>query len=458
MPRYQVIVTGQKGLFESAADATRPLADRMRPRTLDEFIGQDHILGPGKPLRTAIEAGRAHSMIFWGPPGTGKTTLGRLVATHANAFFLSLSAVLSGVREIRGAIAEAKHRRAEYGEDYVLFVDEVHRFNKSQQDAFLPYVENGTVIFVGATTENPSFELNNALLSRARIYVLEALGEDAIETVIERALADAERGLGAMRLEMAPALRRLLAGAVDGDARRALNLLEIAADLVTDESRVLTEEVLLRVLQGGSARRFDKGGDAFYDQISALHKSIRGSSPDGTLYWLARMLDGGCDPLYLARRLVRIASEDIGNADPRALTLALDAWDVQERLGSPEGELALAHAAVYMACAPKSNAVYAAFGAAMRDAREHGSLEVPKHLRNAPTRLLESLGHGGGYRYAHDEPDAYAAGERYLPDALQQRRYYEPTGRGLEGRIAEKLLQLRALDEAARTKHRRGQG
>ena len=451
-------LTGQKGLFESAADATQPLADRMRPRTLDEFIGQDHILGPGKPLHAAIEAGRAHSMIFWGPPGTGKTTLGRLVATHANAFFLSLSAVLSGVKEIRGVIAEAKHRRAEYGEDCVLFVDEVHRFNKSQQDAFLPYVENGTVIFVGATTENPSFELNNALLSRARIYVLEALGEDAIEAVIERALADAERGLGAMRLEMAPALRRLLAGAVDGDARRALNLLEIAADFVTDESRVLTEEVLLRVLQGGSARRFDKGGDAFYDQISALHKSIRGSSPDGTLYWLARMLDGGCDPLYLARRLVRIASEDIGNADPRALTLGLDAWDVQERLGSPEGELALAHAAVYMACAPKSNAVYAAFGAAMRDAREHGSLEVPKHLRNAPTRLLESLGHGGGYRYAHDEPDAYAAGERYLPDALQQRRYYEPTGRGLEGRIAEKLLQLRALDEAARTKHRRGQG
>ena len=458
MPRYQVIVTGQKGLFESAADVTRPLADRMRPRTLDEFIGQDHILGPGKPLRAAIEAGRAHSMIFWGPPGTGKTTLGRLVATHANAFFLSLSAVLSGVKEIRGVIAEAKHRRAEYGEDCVLFVDEVHRFNKSQQDAFLPYVENGTVIFVGATTENPSFELNNALLSRARIYVLEALGEDVIEAVIERALADAERGLGAMRLEMAPALRRLLAGAVDGDARRALNLLEIAADFVTDESRALTEEVLLRVLQGGSARRFDKGGDAFYDQISALHKSIRGSSPDGALYWLARMLDGGCDPLYLARRLVRIASEDIGNADPRALTLVLDAWDVQERLGSPEGELALAHAAVYMACAPKSNAVYAAFGTAMRDAREHGSLEVPKHLRNAPTRLLESLGHGGGYRYAHDEPDAYAAGERYLPDALQRRRYYEPTGRGLEGRIAEKLRQLRALDEAVRTKHRRGQG
>ena len=451
-------MTGQQGLFESAADAARPLADRMRPRTLDEFIGQEHILGPGKPLRAAIEAGRAHSMIFWGPPGTGKTTLGRLVATHSNACFLSLSAVLSGVKDIREVIAEARRRRAEHGEDCVLFVDEAHRFNKSQQDAFLPHVENGTVTFIGATTENPSFELNNALLSRARTYVLEALDENAIVTVIERALADAERGLGARRIEMAPELRRLLAGAVDGDARRALNLLEIAADLVSDESRTLTEEVLLRVLEGGSARRFDKGGDAFYDQISALHKSIRGSNPDAALYWLARMLDGGCDPRYLARRLVRIASEDIGNADPRALTLGLDAWEVQERLGSPEGELALGHAAVYMACAPKSNAVYAAFGAAMRDARELGSLEVPKHLRNAPTRLLESLGHGAGYRYAHEEPDAYAAGERYLPDALQQRRYYEPTERGLEGRIAEKLRQLRALDDAARTKSRRRQG
>ena len=452
--------TSQKGLFEPAAGATRPLADRMRPRTLGEFIGQEHLLGPGKPLRVAIEAGRAHSMVFWGPPGTGKTTLGRLVATHANASFFSLSAVLSGVKEIREVIAEAKRRRAEHGEDCVLFVDEAHRFNKSQQDAFLPHVENGTVVFIGATTENPSFELNNALLSRARIYVLEALGEDAIESVIDRALADAERGLGAMRIEMAPALRQLLAGAADGDARRALNLLEIAADLATDGpdgARVLTGDVLRRVLEGGSGRRFDKGGDAFYDQISALHKSIRGSSPDGALYWLARMLDGGCDPLYLARRLVRIASEDVGNADPRALTLGLDAWEVQERLGSPEGELALAHAAVYMACAPKSNAVYTAFGAAMRDAREHGSLEVPKHLRNAPTRLLESLGHGDGYRYAHDEPEGYAAGEHYLPDALQQRRYYEPVGRGLEERIGEKLRRLRALDEAARTTRRRGQ-
>ena len=458
MPRRQVAVTSQQGLFESAADLARPLADRMRPRTLGEFIGQDHILGPGKPLRAAIEAGRAHSMIFWGPPGTGKTTLGRLVATHANACFLSLSAVLSGVKEIREVIGEAKRRRVEHGEDCVLFVDEAHRFNKSQQDAFLPHVENGTVVFIGATTENPSFELNNALLSRVRIYVLEALGEDVIEAVIERALVDGERGLGAMRIEMAPALRRMLARAVDGDARRALNLLEIAADLVTDGSHTLTDEVMLRVLEGGSRRRFDKGGDAFYDQISALHKSIRGSSPDGALYWLARMIDGGCDHRYLARRLVRIASEDIGNADPRALALGLDAWEVQERLGSPEGELALAHAAVYMACAPKSNAIYAAFGAAMRDAREHGSLEVPKHLRNAPTRLLESLGHGEGYRYAHDEPDGYAAGERYLPDALQRRRYYEPTGRGLEGRIAEKLRQLRALDDTARTKPRRGQG
>ena len=449
--------TAQTGLFDSTVDATRPLADRMRPRTLDEFIGQEHILGPGKPLRTVIEAGRVHSMIFWGPPGTGKTTLGRLVATHANACFLSLSAVLSGVKEIREVIAEAKRRRAEHGEDCVLFVDEAHRFNKSQQDAFLPHVENGTVVFIGATTENPSFELNNALLSRARIYVLQALGEDAIETVIDRALADSERGLGARRIEMAPELRRMLAGAVDGDARRALNLLEIAANLVTDDALTLSRDVLLRVLEGGSARRFDKGGDAFYDQISALHKSIRGSNPDGALYWLARMLDGGCDARYLARRLVRIASEDIGNADPRALTLGLDAWEVQERLGSPEGELALAHAAVYMACAPKSNAVYTAFGAAMRDAREHGSLEVPKHLRNAPTRMLESLGHGEGYRYAHDEPDAYAAGERYLPDALQQRSYYEPTGRGLEGRIAEKLRELRARDETSRPKPRRGQ-
>ena len=448
--------TGQTGLFDSAADATRPLADRMRPRTLDEFIGQEHILGPGRPLRAAIEAGRAHSMIFWGPPGTGKTTLGRLVATHANACFLSLSAVLSGVKEIREVIAEAKRRRAEHGEDCVLFVDEAHRFNKSQQDAFLPHVENGTVVFIGATTENPSFELNNALLSRARVYVLEALGEEAVGVVIDRALVDDERGLGTRRIEMAPELRRMLAGSVDGDARRALNLLEIAADLVSDESRILTEEVLLRVLQGGSGRRFDKGGDAFYDQISALHKSIRGSNPDGALYWLARMIDGGADPRYLARRLVRIASEDIGNADPRALTLGLDAWEVQERLGSPEGELALAHAAVYMACAPKSDAVYTAFGAAMRDAREHGSLEVPKHLRNTPTRLLESLGHGKDYRHAHEEPDAYAAGERYLPDALQQRRYYEPAGRGLEGRIAEKLRELRARDEAARTKPRRG--
>ncbi|MCY4285725.1 MAG: replication-associated recombination protein A [Thiotrichales bacterium] len=428
----------------------------MRPRTLGEFIGQEHILGPDRPLRAAIEAGRAHSMIFWGPPGTGKTTLGRLVANHANARFLSLSAVLSGVKEIREVIAEAKRLRAEHGEDCVLFVDEVHRFNKSQQDAFLPHVENGTVVFIGATTENPSFELNNALLSRARVYVLEALGEAAIRTVIDRALADAERGLGARRIEMTPELRGMLAGAVDGDARRALNLLEIAADLVSDDSRALTEEVLLRVLQGGSGRRFDKGGDAFYDQISALHKSIRGSNPDGALYWLARMIDGGADPRYLARRLVRIASEDIGNADPRALTLGLDAWEVQERLGSPEGELALAHAAAYMACAPKSDAVYTAFGAAMRDAREQGSLEVPKHLRNAPTRLLETLGHGEDYRHAHDEPDAYAAGEQYLPDALQQRRYYAPTGRGLEGRIAEKLRELRARDEAARTKPRRG--
>ena len=366
--------------------------------------------------------------------------------------------MLSGVKEIREVIAEAKRRRAEHGEDSVLFVDEAHRFNKSQQDAFLPHVENGTVIFIGADDGEPFVRAQQrAPVAGTGSMSWRRSARRRSGVVIDRALADDERGLGARRIEMAPELRRMLAGAVDGDARRALNLLEIAVDLVSDESRILTEEVLLRVLQGGSGRRFDKGGDAFYDQISALHKSIRGSNPDGALYWLARMIDGGADPRYLARRLVRIASEDIGNADPRALTLGLDAWEVQERLGSPEGELALAHAAVYMACAPKSDAVYAAFGAAMRDASEHGSLEVPKHLRNAPARLLGSLGHGKDYRHAHEEPDAYAAGERYLPDALQQRRYYEPTGRGLEGRIAEKLRELRVRDEAARTKPRRGQ-
>ena len=432
-----------KDLFEQAPPASRPLADRLRPRCLRDFFGQSHLVGEGRPLRHAIENGVLHSMIFWGPPGTGKTTLARLIAHTVDARFLTLSAVLSGVKEIRSAIDQAKQVRAE-GRVAVLFVDEVHRFNKSQQDGFLPFVEDGTVTFIGATTENPSFELNNALLSRARVYVLKALEEEDIARVIDRAMADEAAGLGGRGLELDPEARALLAGAADGDARRALNLLEIAADLAQEGG--ITAAIMREVVRGG-VRRFDKGGEAFYDQISALHKSVRGSDPDAALYWLARMLDGGCEALYIARRLVRMASEDIGNADPRGLQLALAAWETQERLGSPEGELALAQAAVYLACAPKSNAVYKAFGAAMDDAREHGSLEVPLHLRNAPTKLMKELGYGKAYRYAHDEPDAYAAGEDYFPEALGRRRYYHPVDRGLEQRIAERLAQWRERDK-----------
>jgi putative ATPase len=428
-------------------NAFRPLADRMRPRSLDEFAGQPGVVGDGKPLRRAIEQDRLHSMILWGPPGTGKTTLAMLIARHSGAAFLTLSAVLSGVKDIRQAVAEARRIRREEGRPTVLFIDEVHRFNKAQQDAFLPHVESGTVVFVGATTENPSFELNNALLSRARVYVLKSLSADDVEAVLRRALADDERGLGERGLRVADRELRLIAEAADGDARRGLNLLEIAADLA-DGSDIAPEVV--REVCGGHVRRFDKGGDVFYDQISALHKSVRGSAPDAALYWLCRMLDGGCDPLYVARRVVRMASEDIGNADPRALELALNAWGVQERLGSPEGELAIAQAVVYLAVAPKSNAVYTAYGAAMADARGSGSLEVPVHLRNAPTRLMKELGHGRAYRYAHDEPDAYAVGERYFPEEMGERRYYEPVERGLEMRIRDKLDRLRALDRAAR--------
>jgi putative ATPase len=386
-------------------------------------------------------------MILWGPPGSGKTTLARLLANRSNAQFLRLSAVLSGVKEIRAAVAEATEVRAQEGRGTILFIDEVHRFNKAQQDALLPHVEDGTFVFVGATTENPSFELNNALLSRARVYVLRPLGTEDLERVIEHALADPGRGLGARHLTLEPAQRCQLAEAADGDARRAFNLTELAADLTEGDS--ITPEVVAEVITG-HLRRFDKGGDIFYDQISALHKSVRGSSPDAALYWLARMIDGGCDPLYIARRVVRMASEDIGNADPRALTLALDAWDVQERLGSPEGELALAQALVYLACAAKSNAVYTAWNAALEDARRSGSLEVPVHLRNAPTRLMRELGYGRRYRYAHDEPEAYAAGEDYLPEGLIGRRYYQPVDRGLEIRIREKLAHLAELDRAAR--------
>ena len=429
----------------------RPLADRMRPRTLEEFIGQEHLLGPGKPLRLAIESGRLHSMLFWGPPGTGKTTLARLLARRTGAEFMTLSAVLAGVKDIRQAMDAARALREADGRLSILFVDEVHRFNKAQQDAFLPFVEDGTILFVGATTENPSFELNNALLSRARTYVLKPLTAEALRAIIDQALGDGERGLGNRNLHMAPELRDQLAAAADGDARRALNLLEIASDLVVSdaEGEHITEEVLAEVISGGT-RRFDKGGEAFYDQISALHKSVRGSAPDAALYWLVRMLDGGCDPLYLARRIVRMASEDIGNADPRALGICLQAWDAQERLGSPEGELTLAQAVLYLACAPKSNAVYTAFNAVRKDVQRKGSLEVPLHLRNAPTRLMKELGYGKTYRYAHDEPEAYAAGEQYFPDDMEPVRYYQPVPRGLEIKIAEKLAYLRELDRKAK--------
>jgi putative ATPase len=420
-----------------------PLAARLRPASLTDYFGQQHLLGDDGPLRLMLNQKSLHSMILWGPPGVGKTTLARLLAQNEDCDFLSLSAVMAGIKEIREVVAKAKQNQTTQRRT-VLFVDEVHRFNKSQQDAFLPYVEDGTFIFIGATTENPSFELNNALLSRARVYVLKSMSVDVLVAVLQRALVS-ELGFKG-RFSANKEVLVSLAKAADGDARTALNLLEIASQLTS--SNEITIDVVSASLQN-SFRRFDKGGDAFYDQISALHKSVRGSDPQGALYWFARMIDGGCDPLYIARRVVRMASEEIGNADPRALTLSLNAWDVQQRLGSPEGELAIAQAVTYLASAAKSNAVYTAYKQLLVTIQQQPSYEVPVHLRNAPTKLMAEMGHGEEYRYAHDEENAFAAGECYLPEELKGSRFYQPVDRGLEQKIAEKLNYLDELNKSS---------
>jgi putative ATPase len=443
-------------MFSQHTRGYRPLADRVRPKCLEDYKGQSHILGQGMPLKAMLDSHKLHSMIFWGPPGVGKTTLALLVSNYLSAHFISISAVLSGVKEIRAAILEAEHQK-QAGRDTVLFIDEVHRFNKSQQDAFLPHVEKGTVIFIGATTENPSFELNNALLSRARIFVLNTLSVEELKDVLRSAMASDTQIKEFYDYINDNVLEKISLFA-DGDARRALNLLELCAELLSAELvnsantknkiNIIDEKFLDNLLQGQS-RRFDKGGDIFYEQISALHKAVRGSSPDAALYWFSRMLDGGCDPLYIARRVLRMASEDIGNADPRALSICLDAWSVYERLGSPEGELAIAQAVVYLASAPKSNAVYSANNAATAFVKESGSLEVPMHLRNAPTAMMKDLEYGKEYNYAHHEQEAFVAGENYLPEQAADFECYFPVERGLEVKIKEKLLYYKQLNNSS---------